>query len=132
MNHDTMPSAERVIDIRQLELDFFYLPRCKRLRLFETVSKFATEGLSANELLVATHFHRPLVNLGLPWNQERRFSVREIRRIDIDQPGREIGVGRVGSDPQLCRDRPHDFEIAVQEGATIVRLGTAIFGKRIA
>ena len=24
----------------------------------------------------------------------------------------------------------HDFDIAVQEGATIVRLGTAIFGKR--
>jgi uncharacterized pyridoxal phosphate-containing UPF0001 family protein len=24
----------------------------------------------------------------------------------------------------------HDFEIAVQEGATIVRLGTAIFGNR--
>ena len=24
----------------------------------------------------------------------------------------------------------HDFEIAVQEGATIVRLGTAIFGTR--
>jgi uncharacterized pyridoxal phosphate-containing UPF0001 family protein len=24
----------------------------------------------------------------------------------------------------------HDFEVAVQEGATIVRLGTAIFGER--
>jgi uncharacterized pyridoxal phosphate-containing UPF0001 family protein len=24
----------------------------------------------------------------------------------------------------------HDFEIAVQEGATIVRIGTAIFGTR--
>jgi uncharacterized pyridoxal phosphate-containing UPF0001 family protein len=24
----------------------------------------------------------------------------------------------------------HDFDVAVQEGATIVRLGTAIFGKR--
>src|SRR6476469_9708775 len=104
MNHDTMPSAERVIDIRQLELDFFYLPRCKRLRLFETVSKFATEGLSANELLVATHFHRPLVNLGLPWNQERRFSVREIRRIDIDQLNYPIRIGGARRDVQ------RDFE----------------------
>jgi uncharacterized pyridoxal phosphate-containing UPF0001 family protein len=26
----------------------------------------------------------------------------------------------------------HDFEIAVQEGSTIVRLGTAIFGERSA
>ena len=39
-----------------------------------------------------------------------------------------------GLDPALLRDlsmgMSHDFEIAVQEGATIVRLGTAIFGTR--
>lgn len=41
---------------------------------------------------------------------------------------------REGHDPALLRElsmgMSHDFEIAVQEGATIVRLGTAIFGKR--
>jgi pyridoxal phosphate enzyme (YggS family) len=39
-----------------------------------------------------------------------------------------------GVDPVMLRDlsmgMSHDFEIAVQEGATIVRLGTAIFGTR--
>ena len=39
-----------------------------------------------------------------------------------------------GLDPALLRElsmgMSHDFEIAVQEGATLVRLGTAIFGKR--
>ena len=39
-----------------------------------------------------------------------------------------------GLDPALLRElsmgMSHDFEIAVQEGATIVRLGTAIFGER--
>jgi PLP dependent protein len=39
-----------------------------------------------------------------------------------------------GLEPALLRElsmgMSHDFEIAVQEGATIVRLGTAIFGKR--
>jgi pyridoxal phosphate enzyme (YggS family) len=39
-----------------------------------------------------------------------------------------------GIDPAVLRElsmgMSHDFEIAVQEGATIVRLGTAIFGKR--
>jgi uncharacterized pyridoxal phosphate-containing UPF0001 family protein len=25
----------------------------------------------------------------------------------------------------------HDFEIAIQEGATMVRIGTAIFGERV-
>jgi pyridoxal phosphate enzyme (YggS family) len=31
---------------------------------------------------------------------------------------------------ELSMGMSHDFEIAVQEGATLVRLGTAIFGKR--
>ena len=39
-----------------------------------------------------------------------------------------------GIDPAMLRElsmgMSHDFEIAVQEGATIVRLGTAIFGRR--
>jgi hypothetical protein len=33
---------------------------------------------------------------------------------------------------ELSMGMSHDFEIAVQEGATIVRLGTAIFGRRAA
>jgi PLP dependent protein len=41
---------------------------------------------------------------------------------------------RDGVDPAMLRElsmgMSHDFELAVQEGATIVRLGTAIFGKR--
>jgi PLP dependent protein len=39
-----------------------------------------------------------------------------------------------GLEPAMLRElsmgMSHDFEIAVQEGATLVRLGTAIFGKR--
>ena len=41
---------------------------------------------------------------------------------------------KTGIDPAQMRElsmgMSHDFEIAVQEGATIVRLGTAIFGQR--
>ena len=39
-----------------------------------------------------------------------------------------------GIDPAMLRElsmgMSHDFEIAVQEGATMVRIGTAIFGAR--
>ncbi|HET7696400.1 MAG TPA: YggS family pyridoxal phosphate-dependent enzyme [Vicinamibacterales bacterium] len=39
-----------------------------------------------------------------------------------------------GIDPDRLRDlsmgMSHDFEVAIQEGATLVRVGTAIFGKR--
>ena len=31
----------------------------------------------------------------------------------------------------LSMGMSHDFEVAIQEGATLVRVGTAIFGKRI-
>ena len=40
-----------------------------------------------------------------------------------------------GIDPahldELSMGMSHDFEVAIQEGATVVRVGTAIFGKRI-
>jgi uncharacterized pyridoxal phosphate-containing UPF0001 family protein len=32
--------------------------------------------------------------------------------------------------PQLSMGMSHDFEIAIQEGSTCVRVGTAIFGAR--
>jgi PLP dependent protein len=31
----------------------------------------------------------------------------------------------------LSMGMTHDFEVAIEEGATIVRIGTAIFGERI-
>lgn len=33
--------------------------------------------------------------------------------------------------PQLSMGMSHDFEVAIEEGATMVRLGTAIFGERV-
>jgi len=32
---------------------------------------------------------------------------------------------------ELSMGMTHDFEIAIEEGATIVRVGTAIFGERM-
>jgi uncharacterized pyridoxal phosphate-containing UPF0001 family protein len=32
---------------------------------------------------------------------------------------------------ELSMGMTHDYEIAIEEGATIVRIGTAIFGERI-
>jgi pyridoxal phosphate enzyme (YggS family) len=39
-----------------------------------------------------------------------------------------IDSARMG---ELSMGMSHDFEVAIQEGATLVRVGTAIFGKRI-
>jgi uncharacterized pyridoxal phosphate-containing UPF0001 family protein len=34
--------------------------------------------------------------------------------------------------PELSMGMTHDFEVAIEEGATLVRIGTAIFGPRTA
>jgi len=48
--------------------------------------------------------------------------LREIR----DKLQDDLGI----SIPHLSMGMSHDFEIAIEEGATIVRIGTAIFGER--
>jgi pyridoxal phosphate enzyme (YggS family) len=59
-------------------------------------------------------------------NQSRPFfaELRELRdRLESEQPG---CLGQ----KHLSMGMSHDFEVAVQEGSTIVRIGTAIFGTR--
>jgi hypothetical protein len=51
-------------------------------------------------------------------------ALRELRQsLEKDKPG---CLGRA----HLSMGMSHDFEVAIQEGATIVRIGTAIFGER--
>ncbi|MGD8440476.1 MAG: YggS family pyridoxal phosphate-dependent enzyme [Holophagae bacterium] len=54
----------------------------------------------------------------------RRFfrKLREVRDRLQDSSGRPL--------PELSMGMSHDFEVAVAEGATMVRVGTAIFGPR--
>ena len=51
--------------------------------------------------------------------------LRELRERLVD-----AGLDRSHLD-ELSMGMSHDFEVAIQEGATLVRVGTAIFGKRI-
>ncbi len=39
--------------------------------------------------------------------------------------------GRYGLLPHLSMGMSHDFEVAIEEGATLIRVGTAIFGERV-
>jgi pyridoxal phosphate enzyme, YggS family len=82
-----------------------FLQGCKYLKL---------HGL----MIVPPYFENP--------EDARPFFVRlrEIRDELISQSAFASGKG------ELSMGMSHDFEIAVEEGATIVRVGTAIFGKR--
>jgi pyridoxal phosphate enzyme (YggS family) len=50
---------------------------------------------------------------------------RELRRL-VEQ----LNKNRSAPLPELSMGMSHDFQIAIEEGATLVRVGTAIFGRR--
>ena len=63
-----------------------------------------------------------------PWAEDPEASrpwFRELRELR-DRLQDEIGLPL----PELSVGMSHDFEIAIDEGATMVRVGTAIFGPR--
>jgi pyridoxal phosphate enzyme (YggS family) len=86
----------------------------------------------AGELLRAALSHDRLSVRGLmaipPWGREPEASrpyfvgLRKLRDRLQDESGHAL--------PELSMGMSHDFEIAVAEGATLVRVGTAIFGPR--
>ncbi len=65
-----------------------------------------------------------------PWSEDAELARPFFARL------RELRDGLVqdGADPRMLRElsmgMSHDFEVAVAEGATIIRVGTAIFGPR--
>lgn len=58
---------------------------------------------------------------------DSRPSFRQL--VDIKKKVLQEGIENVAMS-ELSMGMTHDFEVAIEEGATIVRLGTAIFGER--
>jgi len=58
--------------------------------------------------------------------EEARPYFRRLRELLEEARRQSLVRGRA-----LSMGMSHDFEVAIQEGATLVRVGTAIFGKRI-
>jgi PLP dependent protein len=85
--------------------------------IVEAVSQF--RNLKLNGLMtVPPYFENP--DLARPYFAE----LREIReKLEAEQPG---CLGQA----HLSMGMSHDFEAAIMEGATIIRIGTAIFGLR--
>lgn len=65
-----------------------------------------------------------------PWNEDpeavRPFfrQLRELRDTLLDEVTDRDALR------ELSMGMSHDFEVAIQEGATLVRVGTALFGRR--
>ena len=97
-------------------------------------TKFGAAADVARRIVDATQSLRAARMTGLmlipPWNEDQEqtrpwfVKLRELR----DQWVAE-GLSAT-SLAQLSMGMSHDFEAAIEEGATMVRIGTAIFGKR--
>jgi uncharacterized pyridoxal phosphate-containing UPF0001 family protein len=57
-----------------------------------------------------------------------RVYFRQLRQIRDSMTARKLA--QIGTSV-LSMGMSHDFEVAIEEGATCVRVGTAIFGERV-
>jgi uncharacterized pyridoxal phosphate-containing UPF0001 family protein len=96
------------------------------VKLSEEVSKAGAAPAEVPALAAAIRECDNLRLLGLmtmpPWSDDAEPSRPYFRRL------RELG-GQLGTGA-LSMGMSHDFEVAIEEGATHIRLGTALFGKR--
>jgi len=102
--------------------------------LAHEATKFGADEREAGDLVRAALDARTLTLAGLmtvpPFPTDPEDSRPWFRRL------REVRDGLVASGvpasrlTQLSMGMSHDFEVAIEEGATIVRVGTAIFGRR--
>jgi len=102
--------------------------------LAREATKFGAAADDARRIVDTTQSLRAARMTGLmlipPWNEDQEqtrpwfIRLRELREAWVSE-----GVA-AASLAQLSMGMSHDFEAAIEEGATMVRIGTAIFGKR--
>ena len=59
--------------------------------------------------------------------EEDRIYFRNLRNLSVDIEDKKLDNVTVGA---LSMGMSNDYEIAVEEGSTMVRVGTSIFGER--
>ena len=64
-----------------------------------------------------------------PWDSDPEAARPWFARLR-ELAGASAGEGLLPADPELSMGMSHDFEVAIAEGATMVRVGTALFGPR--
>jgi pyridoxal phosphate enzyme (YggS family) len=129
---DTVGSAELVSALgRRLEGRTAPLPVLLQIRLGDEATKSGVEAQDAAPLLEAVQQTPALQCLGLmtmpppqPPNAVRRYfaALGELAVRLREQSGLPL--------PVLSMGMSHDYEVAIEEGATHVRLGTVLFGPR--
>lgn len=130
---ETIDSLDRAREIDRIAGELGLRPRVLlQVNIGEDDAKF---GLSAGRVRAVLEEILPLAHLEIrglmtiprfepdPEDSRRYFAaLRELR----DSLARAAGAAL----PDLSMGMSHDFEVAVEEGATLVRVGSSIFGQR--
>ena len=110
------------------------LPVLVEVNISDEETKFGTEEAGALELVrgIAPLDHldvRGLMTMPPFFDDPKDSRPYFIKLRDLGERIRSEGIERVDLD-ELSMGMSSDFEVAIEEGATIVRVGTAIFGPR--
>ncbi|MFZ3063987.1 MAG: YggS family pyridoxal phosphate-dependent enzyme [Nitrospirota bacterium] len=101
------------------------------VKLSEEETKHGVPKNELMELIESTKDMKNLNILGLmtipPFFDDAEKTRPYFRRL---RELRDVAVKNGYNLPELSMGMSHDFEIAIEEGATMVRIGTAIFGER--
>jgi PLP dependent protein len=108
------------------------LPVLIEVKLSHEESKHGLDPQELPSLLAAMEGLESVVAVGLmtvpPWSEDAELArpyFRELRRL------RDESVARFPRVTQLSMGMSNDFVVAIEEGSTCVRVGTALFGRRI-
>jgi PLP dependent protein len=108
------------------------LPVLIEVKLSHEESKHGLAPAELPGLLAAMDELESIEAVGLmtvpPWSEDgeaARPYFRELRRL------RDESVGRFPRVTQLSMGMSNDFTVAIEEGSTCVRVGTALFGRRL-
>ncbi len=119
---DSVKIARRLNEQTERQLDVFL-----ELKVSDEPTK---GGLTEEELPALKEFVESCENLHLrglmgmpPWSEDPEKTRPYFRR--LRETAERLGL------QGLSMGMSHDLEIAIEEGATLVRVGTAIFGKRV-
>ena len=130
---DSVALAER-LDRLCVELNRVTLPVLIQVDLGHETTKTGIDETDLDELVAAVSESDKLVLGGLmtlpPFFDEAekaRPFFKRLRELRDDLQARGVFGDRAGD---LSMGMTHDYEIAIEEGATIIRIGTAIFGER--
>jgi len=96
------------------------------VKLSEEAAKTGADAAALGEIVAAIRSSRNLTLRGLmtvpPWSEDAELSRPYFAR--LRELAAEHGIG------ELSMGMSHDLEVAIEEGATWVRVGTALFGSR--